>query len=320
MKNIYKQIYDKIKKYETIVIARHVGADPDALGSQLGLRDSIRETFKNKKVYAVGYPASKFKYIGNLDKTEDVDFSEALLIVTDTPDIKRIDGANLEDFKEVIKIDHHPEVDKFGDLTLIDDTSSSAAQLVTELIFNTKLVLNKEIAEKLYLGIVADTNRFLFYYTTPKTFRLVADLIEKTNIDITDLYNNLYMRSLKETKFQGFIADNFTVTENGFAHIKITKDMLKKYDVDPATAGNMVNNFNYIENVYVWAVFTEDERNGNIRASIRSRGPIINDVASLFNGGGHIYASGARLNDFSHTDKLIEKLDERCENYIKEII
>ena len=319
-KKKYKQIYDKIKSYETIVIARHVGADPDALGSQLGLRDSIRETFKNKNVYAVGYPASKFKYIGNLDKTDDVDFSEALLIVTDTPDIKRIDGANLEDFKEVIKIDHHPEVDKFGDICLIDDTSSSAAQLVTEIILNTKLVLNKEIAEKLYIGIVADTNRFLFYYTTPKTFRLVADLVEKTNIDITSLYENLYMRSFKETKFQGFIADNFTVTDNGFAYIKITTDMLKKYDVDPATAGNMVNNFNYIENVYVWAVFTEDERNENIRASIRSRGPIINDIAALFSGGGHIYASGARLTDFNQTDELVEKLDERCKDYIKENI
>ena len=61
--NKFKKIYKMIKKYDTIVIARHVGADPDALGSQLGLKDAIKATFPNKNVYAVGYPASKFKYI-----------------------------------------------------------------------------------------------------------------------------------------------------------------------------------------------------------------------------------------------------------------
>ena len=47
---IYKQIYKKIKKYNTIVIARHVGADPDALASQIGLRDAIKNKFP-KKMY-----------------------------------------------------------------------------------------------------------------------------------------------------------------------------------------------------------------------------------------------------------------------------
>ena len=35
---IYSKIYKQIKKYDTIVIARHVGADPDALGSSIGLK------------------------------------------------------------------------------------------------------------------------------------------------------------------------------------------------------------------------------------------------------------------------------------------
>ena len=66
-KRMCKRIYKLIKKYDSIVIARHVGPDPDALGSQLGLKESILATFPNKKVYAVGHPASRFKYIGDLD-------------------------------------------------------------------------------------------------------------------------------------------------------------------------------------------------------------------------------------------------------------
>lgn len=46
---MYKLIYKEIKKFKTIVIARHVGVDPDAMASQIALRDSIRETFPDKK-------------------------------------------------------------------------------------------------------------------------------------------------------------------------------------------------------------------------------------------------------------------------------
>ena len=111
-KLVYKQIYKKIKKYDTIVIARHVGADPDALASQIGLRDAIKLTFPKKNVYAVGYPASKFKYLGNLDKFNDSMYENSLLIVTDTPDRKIIDGVDPDKFVDSVKIDHHPFVER----------------------------------------------------------------------------------------------------------------------------------------------------------------------------------------------------------------
>ncbi|MDD3341496.1 MAG: bifunctional oligoribonuclease/PAP phosphatase NrnA [Bacilli bacterium] len=315
MRSIYKKIYAKIKKYDTIVIARHVGPDPDALGSSIGLRDIISNTFKNKKVYAVGFPASRFKYLGTVDKMEESYYDNALLIVCDTPDMKRIDGVDITRFKEIIKIDHHPFIEKYADIEWIDDTASSASQMVIELAFKTKLVMTKEAAEKLFIGVVADTNRFLFYYTKPKTFDLVSKLIKQNNLDFTSLYDNLYLRNIKEIRFQSYIADNLTITENGFAYIKIDQDALKKYEMDAATAGNMVGEFNYIEDVYAWAFFSEDVRNETIRGSIRSRGPIINDVASEFGGGGHIYASGVRLSSFDDVPALVDALDQRCYAY-----
>ncbi len=318
MNNKYYKIYRKIKKYNTIVIARHVGADPDALGSQLALRDAIKYKFPRKQVYAIGAPASTFKYLGTLDKfTEDM-YEKSLLIVLDTPDAKRVDGAMAEQFKDSIKIDHHPFVEEFCKLEWIDDTASSASQLVLELINKTPLKLTKEVAEKIFIGIVADTNRFLFKYTTPKTFKLVSNMIKETNLDFTELYESLYLRPVKEIRFQGYIADNMIVTEHGFGYMKISNEELKKYNVDAATAGNMVNNFNYINEVYAWAIFSEDSANDVIRGSIRSRGPIINEVASHFGGGGHIFASGVRLKSDEDTDSLIAELDAVCLAYEKE--
>ncbi len=313
---MFNKIYRKIKKYNTIVIARHVGADPDALASQIALRDSIKKTFPKKDVYAIGYPASKFKYLGNLDKFQESMYENSLLIVTDTPDKKRIDGVDPDRFDYSIKIDHHPFIEKTCKLELIDDTASSASQLVIELIFKSGLKLDKDIAGKLYIGLVADTNRFLFSYTTDKTFSLVSKLVNKTNLNFGPLYDNLYMRPLKEARFQGYITEHMTITEHGLGYILLDEKTLTDFDVDAATAGNMVNNFNYIDEIVAWVVFSYDKSNDTIRGSIRSRGPIINEVASHFNGGGHIFASGVRLKTNEEVDALVQELDEVCDKYL----
>ena len=133
-------IYELIKEFKKIVIARHVGVDPDAMASTMALKDSILLTFKEKEVYCVGSGSNRFSYFGKLDKLDD--HSNALLIVLDTPDIRRIDGININDYQKVIKIDHHPFVEKFADIEYIEDTSSSASELVLDLIQATPLLMN----------------------------------------------------------------------------------------------------------------------------------------------------------------------------------
>ena len=315
MNTAFKNIYKKIRKYEKIVIVRHVGPDPDALGSTLGLKESILNTFPNKKVYVVGAPASRHKYIGELDKFTDDMYDNSLVIVLDTPNINRIDGVDINRFEYKIKVDHHPFVEKFCDIEYIDDTASSASQIIVELIKNTKLKLNKSTAEKLFIGIIGDTNRFLYYYTTSKTFDLVSYMIKETGFEFTKLYEPMYLRSLHELKFQSYVITNLTLTEDGFGYIKIEQEVLDKFGIDASTAANMSNNLTYIEDMYAWAIFAYDKANNNIRGSIRSRGPIINDIAVNYNGGGHIYASGVRLNDFDTVDLLIQDLNNTCKKY-----
>lgn len=312
---MFKKVYNKIKKFDTIVIARHIGADPDALGSTLGLKELIIATFPYKKVYVVGAPAARFKYLGTVDRLPEIDLSKTLLIVTDTPDLKRIDGINPKDFKYVIKIDHHPFVEGYANIELIDDTASSASQLIIELAKKTKLKVNQQAASKLYIGLVADTNRFLYDYTSYKTFELAAWMIKITNLKFTQLYSNIYLRPLKEIIFSGFIALNLNITENGLAYIKITDEILKKYEVDPSTAGNLIENFNNIEQIKVIVFCSEDKGNNYIKCSIRSKGPIINNVANHYEGGGHIYASGARPNNFEQVDQMLKELDDVCANF-----
>jgi len=318
--NIYKKIYKQIKKAKTIVIARHVGADPDALGSSLGLKQVILDNFPNKNIYVIGSPAARFKFIGDLDKLpENYDelYKNALLIVTDTPDHRRVDGVDPRRFQCSIKIDHHPFVEQMCKIEWIDDNASSASQMILEFIFKNRLKCTKEAAEKLYAGLIADTNRFLFTNSTSKTFELVSKLIKTTNIDITKTYENLYKRPYKEIKFQGYLSENFIITENNVGYIKINDETLKKYSVDAAMPGNMINNFNHINEMLVWVTFTEDKELGSYRVSVRSRGPIINEVLARHGGGGHIYASGTRLKTDEEMDSLIYDLDLVTKEYLE---
>ena len=309
---VIKKIYKKIKKYNTIVIARHIGPDPDAVCSQIALRDTIKATFPSKNVYAVGMSVSRFKSFGTLDKINEEELDNPLLIVLDVPNISRIDGITFSRYKEVIKIDHHPYEDKMGDTELVDTTSCSVAQLIGELVLNTRLKLTKEVAENIFLGIVSDSDRFLLQYTTAKTFKIVNQIIEKTNLDFTNLYVRLYERPLNEIRFQGYLAQNLITTENGFAYIKITTDDIKNFGVDSSTASNMINNFNYIKEIKVWTFITYDQKSTMYKVNIRSRNVIINDIAAKYHGGGHKFASGVRTTSEVDINNLIKDLDERC--------
>ncbi len=310
---MFGEVISKIKEYNTIVIARHKGVDPDALCSQLALRDSIRMTYPDKNVFAFGTSSSKFTSFGSLDKIVPVD--NALLIVLDTPDIKRIDLVNINDFKEIIKIDHHPFVEKFANIEIIDDQMSSTSEIIMNFIYESELLCNKDIAELLYMGLVSDSNRFLFNSCDAKTFKIVSYYLDKYNFDISKVYQKLYLRPLSEVRLHGFISLNMNVTDNGLGYIVIKDDDLKRFNVDSASAGNMVNDFNYISEILVWATITEDVKNLQYRVSIRSRGPEINRIVEAHGGGGHRFASGLKAKSLEDAIKLMDALDSELQKY-----
>ena len=199
IKEIYRKIYKIIKKYDEIVIARHISADPDALASQIALRDSIKLTFPNKKVYAVGLSVHRFKYIGSLDKVNYDTLSNPLLIVLDVPNFSRIDGIDNLKYSEILKIDHHPAMDIKGNVDWSNDKYSSTCEMIVNLLYNTRLKIDKKIAEALFIGMIFDSERFLLKNTTVNTFKTAYVLLSKSKIDFVSLYDKLYEKYMPQT-------------------------------------------------------------------------------------------------------------------------
>lgn len=313
--SIFKKIYKKIKQYDTIITVRHVGPDPDAVTSQIALRDSIKLTFPNKKVYAIGNSVSKFRKFGELDRVNPSELEGCLVIALDVPNLYRIDGIADIKYAEMIKIDHHPYEDKFGEVEYVDADASSVCELLYNVIDNTPLKMNQAIASNIFLGLVSDSDRFLVGSTRKETFEVAYQLIEKQNLDFLSLYPLLYTRPLNEIRFHGYLANNLIVTENGLGYIRLTPEVLKEYDVDTSTPSNMINDFNNIKEVYAWLFVTWDEKNNQFKVNIRSRGPIINEIAAKYNGGGHKFASGVKTQYENDIELLIKDLDEVCKDY-----
>ena len=312
---MFNKIYKLIKKYDNIAIARHIGADLDALGAQIALKEIIKNTFPNKKVYAIGAYAAKFKFMGQLDRENEEMYNNSLLIVLDSPILRRTDVEDISKFSYKIKMDHHPFDEEFCDLEYIDDASSSVSEIIYDLCKNTRLKMTKYAAERLFHGIIFDTNRFLYPCASTNTMRKVADLIDNFTLDKTILYEESYMRNIDEIRFQGYVFQNIKITENGVGYITITDDIQKQFNVDAASAGNMVSNLTFINELLVWLTFSEDKKQDMIRVSVRSRGPSINQIAMQYNGGGHKLASGMRLKNFDEVDEIVDKLDEECKKY-----
>lgn len=310
-----EKILKLIQKYNRIIIARHVGGDPDALGSTFALKEIILENYPGKEVYVAGTSISRFKFFGNHDKISDEICKDALLIALDIPDIRRLDGVDFYKFKDVVKIDHHPEIDKFSDNQIIDIDASSACELIARFAYKNNLKIPKHAAENIFMGIVADTNRFLFGANKAETYKTVLRLIRDEHVKPNELYEILYKRPMSEVRLEGFISLNMKITKNGLGYVKITDENLKEFGVDSASVGSIMNDYNFIHGLICWVVFTEDVKNGVIRTSARSRGVKINKLFEQYNGGGHVYACGAKLNSFGEADEIIDKLDELCKEY-----
>lgn len=310
-----KQIIDTIKKYDTIIIHRHVRPDPDALGSQNGLKEILLASFPNKKVYAVGEDDPSLTFLAEMDQIDDAVYKDALVITCDTANTARVSDQRYKLGEMIIKIDHHPNNDPYGDLLWINTDASSTSEMIYELYSDMKtegLILNDNAARLLYAGIVGDTGRFLFPSTTNKTFHYAAELINY-KFDRTELYRKMYDVSRNVARLKGYVLEHHTLSENGLSTITLSKETLEKLGVDILETSMVVGVLGDIKDILAWVFFIEEDHFTRVR--IRSKGPVINEVANQFHGGGHPMASGASAYSLDEKQAIIEALDEVCKTY-----
>lgn len=307
---LYEKIYTKIMEHETIIIHRHVRPDPDALGSQLGLKAIIASKFPDKKVFAVGADVESLRFMGMMDEVSSELYEEALVIVTDTANRPRIDDKRYSRGQTLIKIDHHPNDDVYGDISLVNTKASSCSEIIADfaIYLQEQMPLNDEAARLFYAGIIGDTGRFLYPATTAHTMRIVAKLMEY-NFSASEMGQLMNTNSKKIANLSGYVLQNIEVNDLGVAHIILTQEVLKQFEADDSDTAPVVSLPGTIEGIICWGIFVE-QTTGAFRCRLRSKGPIINEVAKRHGGGGHPLASGANAADYVEIEQIIAEFDE----------
>ena len=307
------RILNAIKRYDRIAIFRHSKPDFDALGSQMGLAIWLKDNFPNKEIRVLGDNHVTFtpRLYPEMDSLNEDWFKEPFLaIILDTANTSRIADPRWKKAKFKIKIDHHPEVEKYGKIQVVRTDACAAAEILTDILLSFKgnYVLSKEAASYLYSGLAGDSGRFQYSSTSEASF-ITASYLLAAGIELSDVYNRMYQKKIEDLKVTAYILNHFHVSEHGVAYYVLDDAIQKELNITTERGKENVNLFSNIEGINAWCSITEDPKDNCWRISIRSKATPINEVAAKWEGGGHAQASGAKIDKLEQLDAFIDDLD-----------
>lgn len=311
---MYKEVWKKISEYPSIVIYGHVNPDGDCYGSQIGLKHAILDTFPDKKVYIVGSGYKRLiSLLGEMDVIDDSITYNSLSIVVDTSNQDRVEDQRFINGLDVIKIDHHIAQEHFGNPELLETERISCTELITKMLIENSIDISKEAALGLFLGLVTDSGRFLYQPIFSETYIIASKLVEK-GIDCTKLYDVLYEVEENMLRFKGYIYSHYKKTKENICYLVLPKEDLKELGIDYNLGASQVNSLANIKGCPCWVFFSESDE-GIVRVELRSKEINVQECASNFNGGGHLHASGCKLDSINDYYKVLDFLDEMVRKY-----
>jgi len=306
-KNILQSIVDKIDNASKIVLLTHLNPDADTLGSASAIYDMLWR--KQKKVVLfnaskeISHNLTAIDYVDKLQKNFPVKCD--LAISFDCGSLERL-GVKELDF-DLINLDHHVSNESYGTVNYVDVDCVSTTQVVYNLFKAASWKISDKAAQSLFTGLSSDSLSFGTDRVTQEVFLMAADLVkhgaspEKTR-DMLGAQS-----SLAKIRLTGLMIETLTLSHNAkVGSIFATRDMFKQTGAkasDTEEALRLVMSMGIVDS----AVMLREEEDGFIKASLRSKGLLdMNVIASHFDGGGHIRASGFNVkNSLEATHKKL---------------
>lgn len=312
---VQEEILATIKEFDRIIIHRHQRPDPDALGSQVGLAEILRASFPKKEIYQVGGPVEGLDYLALMQTIPDDLYKGALVIVTDTANAPRVSDQRYDQGAKLIKIDHHPNDEPYGELVWVNTKASSCSEMIVSFwqMFQNELTMTQEAARLLYAGIVGDTGRFLYPATTATTLRLAAELLDY-GFDAPKINRQLDQVSRSVARLSGYVYENIEIDEIGAGKVILSQELQQRFGVVDSETSAVVSLPGKIDEVMAWAIFVEQPE-GYYRVRMRSKGPVINEIAKRHHGGGHPLASGANAKDLEEVAVIYQEIQAAIKEF-----
>lgn len=314
MKIDVKECAKLLKEKDNILILTHAHPDGDTLGCGFGLGRALLKMGKNVRVINSDEIPKKYDYLHN--DLEFEDFKEDYVVAVDTATENLLgDLADVYGGKINLCIDHHGTNTNYAEKTLLIETAA-ACEIVYEVIRELGVQIDEKIASCLYTGITTDTGCFRYASSTPSTYRIAADLIEK------GANNGLINRIMFETKTKTYVRLERLVMDglklfcdDQVAVIVVTQDMYKKSGSNEQETEALAPLTRQIEGVEV-GVTIREKVDGTCKASLRTFDKVnAAEVAKFFGGGGHPQAAACRFD--CGVDEALERIVEKCGELLK---
>ncbi|HER62593.1 MAG TPA: bifunctional oligoribonuclease/PAP phosphatase NrnA [Desulfobacteraceae bacterium] len=310
MKTLPESLLQIIHKTNNIVLATHINPDGDALGSLIGLADTLEGMGKKVFRYLEEPVSHLYEFLPDTGLMQtDIpalqDFArqagrDILCISLDCGDKKRL-GMNADELMKIrpfVVIDHHRNNNGFGDIAWIDSQRSSTGEMVFDLAETLAKKISEKAATALFAAIVTDTGSFRYEATNAHTFNVARKLVNygvKPDRVSGHLYDNYTVGRLQ--LLQKVLATLEVLGDGRVATIRVTTDMLESTGCTLEDTENFINLPRSVTTVKV-AVFLKETGADRVSVSLRAKDTCdVAEVASRFGGGGHRNAAGFRASE-----------------------
>ena len=318
-----------LKPENKIVIITHYNPDGDAIGSSLGLKHFLKQKGLQADVivpndfpkFLKWMPEAKKIIIADYKRKQagEAIYNADVIFILDFNASNRsgnLVGPWLEKARATkILIDHHQQPEDF-DFVYSDTTIPATSQMVYHFIeaLDEEKLVNQDVADCLYTGIMTDTGGFRFRSTSATTHRIIANLIEKGADPAMITSNTWDTNTVSRLHLLSLILSRIEVVKDGkVAILWLKRDELKEFGFQKGDTEGFVNYGLSIMGTQVSAFFMEDLYEDFIKISFRSKEDVdVNQFSrKYFNGGGHINAAGGKY--FKSIEDTIEDFKEKIE-------
>lgn len=303
--NLFDIIEIEIKKYPKTIILGHIQPDGDCIGSSLALKYLLADNYQIEPI-VVNQEIKQLEFLGTWNTDGKIDYSNSFVIVVDNSVRDRCADKTFITAPSILKIDHHIVKDSYGHYN-VEELLSSCSEIIASHAIEKGLKINKDAARCLYTGMVTDTGNFSYPNVNSKTLR-VASILLDSNFDMPQLMSDIRRKSLSDVKFIAYAYSQIKISEKGVVYMYITQDIIDKYNLTPDMVSSALSCMRDIDQHPIFILFSDLD--GKIRVELRSERIKINQVAEHFSGGGHAYACGARLDDKSKIQLVIEEAEK----------
>src|SRR5919201_2381274 len=292
-----------LREHDRFLVVTHENPDGDALGSLLATTLALRQLGKDAVMYLVdGAPLPRmytFMALDELLRELPADVDERVIVAVDCAMEERM-GPNpglIERGRLVLDIDHHHDNTHFGDVNLIVADASSTGEVLRDLFRALGVEITPEIAEPLYIALVTDTGRFQYANTTPKTFRLAAELIE-AGADAHAVFQQVYETiEFAKSKLLGRALERARVLEGGLIIVThLLRTDFAEVGASEAYSEGIIDHLRAVEGNELAVLIREPPRQNGPTRRVSLRASVdeldVSAIARMFGGGGHRAAAG----------------------------